>query len=185
MSEYMFGLHQGHLTAKADQIAERHGAWHVNYTEPRFSLWPIFPLSLRVVCKLDIPLVMLSPQGRPTRLDDLASLARNKCLFYEFLDRIDEVRPIADRTIDRHNDRSGPTKSLSIALCTCLSVIGHQKTMGRLLSRIVAISANSIERKCVTYRRGQSVQKGPPAIFKRDQSLRKGISTGQCRCRRH
>lgn len=35
MSEYMFGLHSGHLTAKADKIAERHGAWHVNHTEPR------------------------------------------------------------------------------------------------------------------------------------------------------
>jgi hypothetical protein len=54
---------------------------------------------------------------------------------------------------------SGPTKSSSIALCTCWSVIGHQKTIARLLSRIVAISANSIEHKCVMYRRG-SVQKG-------------------------
>lgn len=35
MGEYMFGLHAGHLTAKADKIAERYGAWHVNYTEPR------------------------------------------------------------------------------------------------------------------------------------------------------
>jgi hypothetical protein len=35
MSEYMFGLHSGHLTARADTIAKRHGAWHVNYTEPR------------------------------------------------------------------------------------------------------------------------------------------------------
>lgn len=35
MSEYFFGLHAGHLTARADRIARRHGAWHVNYTEPR------------------------------------------------------------------------------------------------------------------------------------------------------
>lgn len=35
MNEYMFGLHSGHLTAKADTIAKKHGAWHVNYTEPR------------------------------------------------------------------------------------------------------------------------------------------------------
>ena len=31
--EYLFGLHSGHLTAAAEQIAARHGAWHVNYTE--------------------------------------------------------------------------------------------------------------------------------------------------------
>jgi hypothetical protein len=35
MSEFMFGVHDGHLTAKAQQIAKRHGASHVNYTEPR------------------------------------------------------------------------------------------------------------------------------------------------------
>lgn len=35
MSEYFFGVHAGHLTAQADKIAKRHGAWHVNYTEPR------------------------------------------------------------------------------------------------------------------------------------------------------
>jgi hypothetical protein len=35
MSEYLFGLHRGHLTAKADKIAREHGANHVNYTEPR------------------------------------------------------------------------------------------------------------------------------------------------------
>lgn len=35
MGEHMFGVHSGHLTAKADLIAKRHGAWHVNYTEPR------------------------------------------------------------------------------------------------------------------------------------------------------
>ncbi len=35
MSEYQFGLHSGHLTARADRIAEKHDAWHVNYTEPR------------------------------------------------------------------------------------------------------------------------------------------------------
>ena len=34
MSEFSFGLHYGHLTAKADQIARRHSAWHTNYTEP-------------------------------------------------------------------------------------------------------------------------------------------------------
>ena len=33
MSEHFFGLHSGHLTKKADQIAEKHGAWHVNYDE--------------------------------------------------------------------------------------------------------------------------------------------------------
>ena len=35
MSDYFFGLHSGHLTKRADAIAKRHGAWHVNYTEPR------------------------------------------------------------------------------------------------------------------------------------------------------
>ena len=35
MSEYLFGLHCGHLSAAADQIAERNGARHVNHTEPR------------------------------------------------------------------------------------------------------------------------------------------------------
>lgn len=35
MSEHFFGVHQGHLTTKADQIAKRHGAVHINYTEPR------------------------------------------------------------------------------------------------------------------------------------------------------
>src|ERR1700732_472996 len=34
VSEYLFGVHYGHLAAPADQIAERHGAWHVNYTDP-------------------------------------------------------------------------------------------------------------------------------------------------------
>jgi hypothetical protein len=34
MNEYFFGLHRGHLKAKADQIAKKHGAWHVNFTEP-------------------------------------------------------------------------------------------------------------------------------------------------------
>ena len=34
MSEYLFGLHHGHLKAKADKIAKRHDAWHINYTEP-------------------------------------------------------------------------------------------------------------------------------------------------------
>ena len=31
---YHFGLHSGHLTSEADRIARRHGATHVNYTEP-------------------------------------------------------------------------------------------------------------------------------------------------------
>ena len=35
MSKYIFGLHTGHLTAKADDIADQHGAMHINYTEPR------------------------------------------------------------------------------------------------------------------------------------------------------
>lgn len=34
MTEYFFGLHQGHLPELADEIAEKHGAWHVNFTEP-------------------------------------------------------------------------------------------------------------------------------------------------------
>lgn len=34
MSEFLFNLHSGHLTARADRIAKRHGAVHVNYTEP-------------------------------------------------------------------------------------------------------------------------------------------------------
>jgi hypothetical protein len=33
MTEFFFGLHRGHLTAKADKIARRHGASHINYTE--------------------------------------------------------------------------------------------------------------------------------------------------------
>lgn len=35
MSEHFFGVHRGHLTKKADQIAERYGASHVNYEEYR------------------------------------------------------------------------------------------------------------------------------------------------------
>lgn len=35
MGDYFFGLHSGHLTAKADRIARKHNAYHVNYTEPR------------------------------------------------------------------------------------------------------------------------------------------------------
>lgn len=31
---YLFGTHEGHLTAKASRIARKHDAWHVNYTEP-------------------------------------------------------------------------------------------------------------------------------------------------------
>lgn len=34
MSEYLFGCHDGHLVARADRIAAKHGAVHVNYTEP-------------------------------------------------------------------------------------------------------------------------------------------------------
>lgn len=34
MGEYCFGLHAGHLRAAAHRIALRHGAAHVNYTEP-------------------------------------------------------------------------------------------------------------------------------------------------------
>ncbi len=34
MGEYMFGLHSGHLTSRADAIARRHEAHHINYTEP-------------------------------------------------------------------------------------------------------------------------------------------------------
>jgi hypothetical protein len=34
MSAFHFGLHDSHLTARADKIAAKHGAWHINYTEP-------------------------------------------------------------------------------------------------------------------------------------------------------
>ncbi len=34
MGEYFFGLHDGHLKAVADKIAKKHGAEHVNFTEP-------------------------------------------------------------------------------------------------------------------------------------------------------
>lgn len=34
MSVYLFGLHPGHLTKRAAQIAARHGATHTNFTEP-------------------------------------------------------------------------------------------------------------------------------------------------------
>lgn len=34
MSEYFFGLHSGHLSDKANRIAKKHGAGHVNYIEP-------------------------------------------------------------------------------------------------------------------------------------------------------
>lgn len=33
MAEFFFGGHRGHLTAKADRIARRHGANHINYTD--------------------------------------------------------------------------------------------------------------------------------------------------------
>lgn len=33
-NEYFFGLGYGHLHEKADEIAQRHGASLVNYTEP-------------------------------------------------------------------------------------------------------------------------------------------------------
>lgn len=32
---YIFGQHSGHLTTRATEIAARHGAEHINYTEPR------------------------------------------------------------------------------------------------------------------------------------------------------
>ena len=35
MSAYLFGLHFGHLIDAADQIAGRHGAWHVNHAGAR------------------------------------------------------------------------------------------------------------------------------------------------------
>ena len=31
---FSFGLHNGHLKAVADKIAKKHGAEHVNFTEP-------------------------------------------------------------------------------------------------------------------------------------------------------
>jgi hypothetical protein len=34
ITAFQFGLHDGHLTLKAQLIAERHDADHVNYTEP-------------------------------------------------------------------------------------------------------------------------------------------------------
>ena len=34
MGEYFFGLHDGHLRTAADKIANKHGAEHVNFTEP-------------------------------------------------------------------------------------------------------------------------------------------------------
>lgn len=34
MTEHFFGLHNGHLTARADKIAKRHDAWHVNFVDP-------------------------------------------------------------------------------------------------------------------------------------------------------
>jgi hypothetical protein len=34
MGEFFFGSHRGHLKAKADAIAARHGADHINYTDP-------------------------------------------------------------------------------------------------------------------------------------------------------
>lgn len=35
MSEHCFGLGSGHLPRAADRIAREHGAYLVNYTEPR------------------------------------------------------------------------------------------------------------------------------------------------------
>jgi hypothetical protein len=35
MSEHFFGLGPGHLPKRADAIAGKHGAYLVNYTEPR------------------------------------------------------------------------------------------------------------------------------------------------------
>ncbi len=34
MGVFLFGCHAGHLGAKADRIAHKHGAEHVNHTEP-------------------------------------------------------------------------------------------------------------------------------------------------------
>lgn len=34
MSEFFFGCHSGHLNARADKIAQRHGASHHNHIEP-------------------------------------------------------------------------------------------------------------------------------------------------------
>lgn len=34
MHRHNFGLGPGHLPEQADEIAERHGAWLVNFTEP-------------------------------------------------------------------------------------------------------------------------------------------------------
>lgn len=34
MNEYIFGAHTGHLTALAATIAKKHGADHINFTEP-------------------------------------------------------------------------------------------------------------------------------------------------------
>jgi hypothetical protein len=30
---FAFGRHRSHLTARADEIARRHGAWHINATD--------------------------------------------------------------------------------------------------------------------------------------------------------
>lgn len=35
MSEHFFGLGPGHLPKRADRIARKHGAYLVNFTEPR------------------------------------------------------------------------------------------------------------------------------------------------------
>ena len=34
MGEYFFGVHEGHLSKRVNAIAEKHGATHVNYSEP-------------------------------------------------------------------------------------------------------------------------------------------------------
>ncbi len=34
MSVTHFCAHLGHLTVAADRIAKKHGAWHINFTEP-------------------------------------------------------------------------------------------------------------------------------------------------------
>ena len=34
MGTFCFGSHRGHLKAKADKIAARHNADHINYTDP-------------------------------------------------------------------------------------------------------------------------------------------------------
>lgn len=34
MNAHLFGLHNGHLNAKIDQLTKRHGVEHINHTDP-------------------------------------------------------------------------------------------------------------------------------------------------------